>query len=148
MKKCLIIYDSYHHGNTKKIASAMAEACQADLCTADEAGSRDPSGYDIIGLGSGIAAGRYYGKLRNAAEKMDLRGKQVFVFSTSGTGKKGYNIRFMEQLKRAGANVVGDFACCGFNTFGPFRLVGGISKGHPDKADLEAAGNFAREMTK
>jgi len=40
------------------------------------------------------------------------------------------------------AMVAGEFCCKGFNTFGPFKLVGGTSKGHPDEADLENVRRF------
>ena len=38
--------------------------------------------------------------------------------------------------------IVGRFSCKGFDTFGPFRLIGGVSKGHPDEKDLAAAVEF------
>ncbi|HAP20133.1 MAG TPA: flavodoxin, partial [Lachnospiraceae bacterium] len=34
------------------------------------------------------------------------------------------------------------FGCKGYDTFGPFKLVGGIAKGHPDGNDLKAAVSF------
>ena len=42
--------------------------------------------------------------------------------------------------------VLGEFSCKGYDTFGPFRLVGGIAKGHPDAADLEDARRFYRVL--
>ena len=36
-------------------------------------------------------------------------------------------------------NIVGRFSCKGFDTFGPFKLIGGVSKGHPDEKDIAAA---------
>ncbi len=35
------------------------------------------------------------------------------------------------------AKILGEFGCFGFNTFGPFKLIGGIAKGHPDKTDID-----------
>ena len=32
--------------------------------------------------------------------------------------------------------------CLGFDTFGPFKLVGGLAKGHPDEAEIEKAVEF------
>ena len=38
----------------------------------------------------------------------------------------------MEKIA-AGKNcsVIGKYECLGFDTFGPFKLVGGLQKGHP-----------------
>ncbi|WP_418290112.1 hypothetical protein, partial [Massilicoli timonensis] len=38
--------------------------------------------------------------------------------------------------------LVGRFSCKGFDTFGPFKLIGGVSKGHPDEKDIAAAIEF------
>jgi flavodoxin len=148
MKKCLIIYHSYHHGNTEKIASAMAEASAAKLCKAEEVKGKNLDDFEIIGFGAGIAMGKYYDQLLKAVDGLSLSGRTVFVFSTSGEGKASYNTPLMEQLKKMGANVVGDFACKGFDTVGPLKLVGGISKGHPDEADIDAAKKFILEIVK
>ena len=42
--------------------------------------------------------------------------------------------------------VLGEFGCRGYDTFGPFRLVGGIAKGRPDARDLENARAFYRGL--
>ena len=42
--------------------------------------------------------------------------------------------------------VLGEFSCKGFDTFGPFKLVGGIAKGHPDEQDLSNARRFYRDV--
>lgn len=148
MKKCLIVYDSYHHGNTAKIASAMAETAGAELCKADGIKNRNLSDYDMIGFGAGIAYGKHYSGLMEAVEGLSLNGKPVFVFSTSGMGSTASHSALSDLLKKKGAVIAGDFACKGFDTYGPFKLVGGISKGHPSDADLEAANQFILEMVK
>lgn len=40
----------------------------------------------------------------------------------------------------------GTFTCRGFDTFGPFRLIGGIAKGHPNEKELEKARAFYVHM--
>ncbi len=148
MKRCLIVYDSYHHGNTKKVAEAMAEVSGAELCPAADASEKDLSAYDVIGFGSGIAYGKPYEALQKAAARLSLGGKAVFVFSTSGSGNTRYNEFFEKRLKDAGAVVAGSFTCKGFDTVGPFKLMGGIAKGHPDEADLAAAKAFIAGLLK
>jgi len=42
--------------------------------------------------------------------------------------------------------VVDKFSCRGFDTWLPLRLVGGLNKGRPNAADLEAARSFATRL--
>lgn len=147
MKKCLIVYYSYHHGNTKKVAEAMAEASGADCCPIEEVNNKNLNDYEVIGLGSGIAYHKHYKKLFETAEKMDLKGKNVFVFSTSGTGAKKDNMKLIEQVKSSGANVIGDFICKGFDTM-VLKFLGGISKSHPNDEDISNAKKFVLELVK
>ena len=52
-----------------------------------------------------------------------------------------------EQLRTAlaskGFRIIGEFNCPGFDTFGPLRLIGGISKGRPNQEDLKNAETFS-----
>lgn len=48
--------------------------------------------------------------------------------------------------KEKGCPVLGEFSCKGYDTFGPFKLVGGIAKGHPNATDLENARSFFRRI--
>lgn len=146
MKKCLIIYYSYHHGNTEKIANVMAEISNTKVCTIDEVSTVNVEEYEIIGFGSGIAYSKHYDKLLKAVSQFDLQGKKVFVFSTSGMGKDNYNSKLIGLLNNAGASVVGSFACKGYDTFGPFKLIGGIAKGHPDNDDIDNAKKFIQRI--
>ena len=38
--------------------------------------------------------------------------------------------------------MIGKFGCKGYDTFGPFKLVGGIAKGHTDEEDIKNAKCF------
>ena len=42
--------------------------------------------------------------------------------------------------------MLGEFGCKGYDTFGPFKLVGGIAKGHPNARDLERARKFFQSL--
>lgn len=148
MSKCLIIYYSYHHGNTEKIALELAKSIGAELCTLDKIKEHNLDDYDILGFGSGIAYSKHYENLLDSVTAMNLLKKKVFVFSTSGTGSEKYNKTLIGILQKQGANVIGSFTCKGFDTFGPFKLIGGISKGHPDEKDLEAARSFIKGIIK
>ncbi|WP_236896843.1 flavodoxin family protein [Clostridium beijerinckii] len=145
--KVLLIYSSIHHGNTEKIARVMGESINADIIETRNLKINTLNEYDLIGFGSGI----YYGKLhKNILELIDklptLSNKKVFVFSTSGQGKAKYNDFVEQKLKEKGVNVVGSFACKGYDTFGPFKLIGGIAKGRPNDKDFQNAKDFAKKL--
>lgn len=140
--KILIIVDSNHKNNTLKIAEAMAEASSAAVCSVKDAENADLMQYDIVGLGSGIYAGKIGKKLFKyvAAHIKDL--SNVFVFSTSAKGKAEYNAELESYLNGNCKNVLGSFSCKGFCKWFIFALAGGISKGHPDANDIENAKEF------
>jgi flavodoxin len=47
-----------------------------------------------------------------------------------------------------GFMVVGEWYCLGFDTYGFYKLLGGINKGRPNERDIEAAKDFARGLIK
>lgn len=76
----------------------------------------------------------------------EVKGKEAFVFSTSAEGGDRDNEPFKKLLIAKGYDVIGSFACKGFTTFGPLKLIGGINKGRPNDSDIESARNFARRL--
>ena len=44
------------------------------------------------------------------------------------------------------SKVIGKVGCKGYDTFGPFKLVGGIAKGHPDEDDIKNAVEFVTRL--
>jgi len=145
--KTLIVYKSIHHGNTEKIAKEMAECLNADLIKSDNINVNNLIDYDLIGFGSGI----YYGKFhKNILDLIDILpnqpDKKAFVFSTSGQGKIEYNKSIEQKLKEKDFKVIGSFACKGYDTFGPFKLIGGISKARPNNSDIQKAKEFAAKL--
>ncbi|HEX2938840.1 MAG TPA: flavodoxin, partial [Ruminiclostridium sp.] len=103
-------------------------------------------GYDIIGFGSGIAYSRHYKELENAITDIDLTDKKVFVFSTSGISNNENNKTLCDIIKIKGGEIAGSFNCRGYDTYGPFKLVGGIAKGHPNENDFNDAEDFIKEI--
>lgn len=142
--KSLIIYSSLHHGNTRKVAEKMALELKADLFTAREFLGKSFEGYSLIGLGSGIYNRRFNQDIIKIAES--LYGKNVFLFSTSGSGNERYNTKIEKSLLERGCRVLGSFACKGYDTYGVFKYIGGISKTHPNYEDFEEATEFARNL--
>ena len=141
--KTAIIYYSEHHGNTKKLLEAIAEKHpEVDLFDITEQSSVDLNVYDRIGFASGIYYSKFQKSLLQFAKDKLPDGKQTFFIYTYGAEKKGYTKAIYEAVQTHKATVLGEYGCFGFNTFGPFKLIGGIAKGHPDAGEIEKAVNF------
>ena len=148
--KTLIIYVSVHKGNTKKVASAMADVLNAQLLEPEEVDIDTLSEYDLIGLGSGIYWGRFYKRLRNFVKKLPtFQNKKVFIFSTIGMlGHEKSPFKSTEkQLIKKGFTIVGNYSCLGFNTFFLSLIIRRLSnEGRPSIKDLEQAREFAKNL--
>ena len=146
--KTAICYYSRHHGNTRRVLEAMAEQGDADLIDVTASRSVRLEDYDRVGFASGIYFGKFQASVLRFARQYLPQGKPVFLVSTYGVFRPGYT-RAMEQIAREkGCPVLGRFGCRGYDTFGPFRLVGGIAKGRPNGRDLENARRFYRALGK
>ena len=141
----LLIYKSYHHGNTEKIARAMAEAPGVTAVDVSQARALELSDYDLIGFGSGLYMGGFHADIDAFIDAADLEGKRTFLVLTSGSGLKRPE-KTVRQLEAKGAELVGHFSCKGYDTFGPFKLVGGIAKGHPNDKDIADAKAFIQKL--
>jgi flavodoxin len=147
--KTLIVYTSIHHGNTEKIGKAMAEVLKADVIKTEDMNVNILKDYDLIGFGSGVYGGKLHKTIVSFIENMpNTSNKKAFVFSTSSLGKTKYNNSIEEKLKEKGFSIVGSFACKGFDTFGPFKLIGGLGKGRPNAEDIQNAKDFAKGLEK
>jgi flavodoxin len=51
-----------------------------------------------------------------------------------------------EKLENKGMKVLGGFSCKAWDTYGPFKLMGGINKGRPNEEDLKKAREFAKGL--
>lgn len=147
----LLVVTSVHHGNTAKIARAMAGVLGAEVSSPEATLYTTLAGCGLVGFGSGV----YYGRLHPALFDW-LRGlpdtpeasQRAFIFSTSGLPflAKLWHWPLRRLLARKGFSIVGEFTCRGFDTWGPLGLAGGLNKKHPDERDLERAREFARTL--
>jgi len=147
--KTFIVCFSYHHKNTDKIASVLAKTLDAEVKMPGEVSPQGFSEYDLVGFGSGISFGKHYKVLLDFVDKLPpVTKKKAFIFSTSGqTGKTSkFHQKLREALQSKGFDVVGEFNCAGFDTYGILKIVGGIQKEHPDEADLKQAEIFAKGL--
>ena len=145
--KIIIIYESYHHHNTEKIAQVIAQRLKADLVRPNQIEVTELKNYNLIGIGSGIYFGKLHPKVRDFIVNMKLFPEnKCFLFITSGIKSKKYAQNIMNQMLNKGVKVLDYFACKGFDTYGPLKLAGGINKGHPDLGDLYQAELFANRL--
>jgi flavodoxin len=145
--KTLIICDSEHNGNTRKVAEVMAKELDANIVESAKVQASDLGQYDLVGFGSGIYMGKHGASLLGLADKLPFGSrKKVFIFSSSWSGLKDIEKNhkaLKEKLEAKDYDVVGNFSCLGHSTFGPLKLFGGVNKHHPDAEELELARMFA-----
>lgn len=140
--KTAIIYYSKHHENTKKLLDAISAKYEVSLIDAAQMQESDLTAYDMIGFASGIYYSKFHKSVLQFAEKNLPHNKSVFFIYTYGAKKDGYTKAIEAAVLKKSAKIKGTFGCFGFNTFGPFKMIGGMAKGHPDKTDIDNAVSF------
>ena len=137
-----ILYYSTHHGNTKKLLDAIAAENEVTLIDITKVKAPDLSGYDRVGLASGIYYSNYAKPFFAYAEKNLPEGMPVFFIYTHGAPKGDFLKGIREITRKKNCPELGAYHCKGFDTFGPFKVVGGIAKGHPTEDEIKAAVGF------
>ena len=140
--KTAIVYYSKHHGNTKQLLDAIARKHPVTLIDVMADPSVDLGEYDRIGFASGIYYSKFHKSLLKFAEEKLPEGKPVFFLYTYGAEKMGYTDAIAQIVQKKHGRILGSFGCFGLDTFGPFKLIGGIAKGHPDQSELAGAVTF------
>ena len=140
--KTAIVYYSTHHGNTKKLLDAIAEKNEVTLIDVTEQASADISEYDRIGFASGIYYASFAKELKEYASVHLPENKEVFYIYTHGAPKGNFLKAMREIANQKHCRELGEYRCLGFDTFGPFKLVGGIAKGHPTEEEIRGAVEF------
>ena len=144
--KTAVCYYSRHHGNTRKVLEAMAEEGDLDLIDVTARQTVRLEEYDCVGFASGIYFGKFQKSVPAFARQYLPQGKPVFFVYTYGGAKGGGAKDLADIACEKSCPVLGEFSCRGYDTFGPFKLVGGIAKGYPNARDLEKARKFYREL--
>lgn len=150
---CLILCKSEHHGNTAKVARAMADTLGHDTVVAapEHIPYTSLDEYSLVGFGSGVYYGRMHeGLLAWLSGLPDslTPATPAFVFSTSGLPfmAKAWHAPLKKLLCRKSFELVGEFSCRGFDSWGPLWFAGGLNRTHPDERDLERAREFVRRL--
>ena len=153
--RSLVVVFSYHHGNTRKIADAVAQVLGAEVKTPRQVQPEEIAEYDLIGFGSGIYSAKHHESLLDLADRLpQVTGKKAFIFSTYGAPAvaaggdfvKNNHSQLRKKLKAKGYTVSGEFACAGWNTNVFLKYFGGLNRGRPNAEDLKHAEKFARNL--
>lgn len=145
--KTAIVYASVHHNNTKKLLDAIASNCGAELLDAVRIKSADLTAYDAIGFASGIYYSKFHASVLEFAAKNLPDEKDIFLIYTYGA-KRDYAKNFMNAVAAKKPRLLGTYGCRGFDTFGPFKFIGGVAKGHPNGSDIAGAVEFYKGLEK
>ena len=137
-----IAYYSQHHGNTKKLLDAIAAEYAVTLIDVTDQPDADLSSFDRIGFASGIYFSSFARQLLAFADAHLPEGRDVFYIYTHGAPVGGFLKGIRKIAGRKHCRELGTYHCLGFDTFGPFRLVGGVAKGHPTEEEIAGAVKF------
>ncbi len=147
MKKAVLFCYSVHHGNTRKVADALAERLPVRVVGVPVREEVNLSEYELVGFASGIYMSAFGKPVDALIDSLPgLEGKRCFTLYTCGATGGNFDGAVRARLTARGAVDAGGWHCRGFDTFGPFKLIGGIAKGHPDEKDLESAAAFVRPL--
>ena len=148
MKKTVIIYASTHHGNTRKLIEAISEKYQIDIIDAIEQKFANLSEYDLIGFASGIDFGKFYDAVEQFLKDNLPENKAVFFMYTCARDDKDFTYTMRTEAIKRHALLMGEYGCRGYNTYGAWKVIGGMNKHHPTKKELDGAVQFYELLIK
>ena len=144
MSGVCIVYSSTHHKNTEKVLNKIKEKYpETVLIKAADFSPADFTRYEAIGFASGIFYSKF-AKPINALFEQALKSsvQKLFFIYTAGAPNAGFDKTLQKRTEQSGKICIGVFGCKGFDTFGPFKLIGGLNKGCPNENDLKNAIDF------
>ena len=145
-KKIVIVYASTHHGNTYKVVKAISEQYHIEIIDATKQTIADLQKYDIIGFASGIDFGKFYPAVEDFVRENLPSKKQVFFLYTCAMVRKGFTTSIREIVSQKEAMILGEYGCKGYNTYGPWQIIGGMNKKHPTKEEIALAVKFVGDL--
>ncbi|MCF3180665.1 flavodoxin family protein [Streptomyces polychromogenes] len=147
--KVIIVCVSVSHGNTRRVADSIGQVLGARVVSPEEADPTELSGADLVGFGSGVFYSRLHPRLTDFVKALPNGRGRAFVFATSGLPEvppAPFTRPLVRLLEGKGFEVDGSFTCRAFDTWTPFKLVGGINKQRPNGEDLAATQAFAERL--
>ncbi len=147
--KTAIVYYSKHHGNTRKLLDRIqSEDPDVVLLDVTEQPHADLAAFDRIGFASGIYYSSFARQILSYADAHLPEGREVFFIYTHGAPFGDFLKAIRRTTEKKRCRELGSYHCQGFDTFGPFGLVGGIAKGHPTEEEIEGAAAFYRQLVR
>ena len=146
MNRTVIIYASLHHGNTRKVVEATAGRYDIEQIDVSKQRRSDLSGFDLIGFASGIDFGRFYGSVERFLKENLPPNKKVFFLYTCARKNECFTETMRSAALEKGAVLLGEYGCKGYNTYGPWKMIGGMNRNHPTDAELESAVQFYESL--
>ncbi len=145
-KDIIMICESMYHGNTLRLAKAIAYRLNCRLISANDALLTDLTGYHIIGLASGIYFTSHHPKILQIANSLSAN-QRAFIVSTHGRPYLGnYHSAIKGVLINRGLTILGEFSSRGYDCTGPYIIVGGGNKGRPNEKDEQKAIRFIEKL--
>ncbi len=147
--KIAIVYTSVHHKNTEKLVKAIVEKHpEVELIDASKTVLKSLNAYDLVGFASGIFYGKLHKTLLGFINDNLAAHKKVFIMYTCGKDNPAYLKTIEELILAKDAILTGHFSCLAYDTWGPFKLTGGINKGRPNDEDIQKAVDFFETICK
>lgn len=140
--KTAIVYVSTHHGNTKKLIDALSEKYDITVIDGVKEHDYDLTEFERIGFASGVAYGKLYPEILEIMNEKLPENKSVFFIYTYGVKSETYCNAARKIAEMKNTKILGEYGCRGYDTYGPLKLIGGISKKHPDETDIQNAIDF------
>ncbi len=150
--RTIILYASRHHGNTKKLVDAIVESHpEVDTLDVKALGKDeypDLSEYHLIGVATGIYYSEIDKDMARVLSNVLTPQDKVFGLMTYGGKNKWYGKDIDGICRMKQAIFMGVYGCEGYDTWGPFKLVGGVQKGHPTAEEIQGAVAFFDKLEK
>lgn len=146
--RSLVLYVSFHHLNTEKVAKEIATVLKAQMVSLLEVSGKNLKAFDHLSFGSGIYFWRTHPQFLRFVEGLpSMRGKKASIFSTAGIPSLRWHHFLRESLMAKGLEIIGEFTCPGWDTYYKLlRAFGGLNPGRPNASDLTKARVFAEGL--
>lgn len=146
MNQTVIVFASRHHQNTRKLVQNLAQTLGFDLIDAEDPASTDLSDYERIGFASGIDFGRFYPSVEDFVKEHLPEGKSVFFLYTCARTSSRFTADMERLALDKDARILGSWGCRGYNTYGPWKWIGGMNKDHPSQQEIREAIDFCKNL--
>ena len=102
--------------------------------------------YPLVGIATGIYYGKIDDDLARVMEHTINEGQKIFGLITYGGSSKWYgkDIDGICRMKRA--VFLACWGCAGFDTWGPYKFMGGMNKDRPNQDDIQACLDFYKKL--